>query len=103
PVPLRPHTHPHPLHHALPIYPVYSVAFSPDGPRLVSASDDGTVKVWGPTTDPEAHRLTSPGRVGGVAFSPDGQQLAAASEKGVRDRKSTRLNSSHQISSYAVF
>jgi len=25
---------------------VYSVAFSPDGTKIVSGSDDGTIKVW---------------------------------------------------------
>eukprot|EP00966_Prymnesium_polylepis_P234733 5429588-Prymnesium_polylepis.1 len=27
--------------------PVYSVGFSPDGTRIVSGSDDKSVKVWG--------------------------------------------------------
>ena len=26
--------------------PVYSVAFSPDGTKIVSGSDDRTIKVW---------------------------------------------------------
>eukprot|EP00966_Prymnesium_polylepis_P195254 4526066-Prymnesium_polylepis.1 len=29
------------------IGPVYSVGFSPDGTRIVSGSDDQSVKVWG--------------------------------------------------------
>src|SRR5258708_28500517 len=49
-------------------------------------------------------------RVGGAKISPamaaragDGDIEAAAGERTGRDRKSTRLNSSHQIISYAVF
>src|SRR5207244_10987232 len=36
-------------------------------------------------------------------FAPDGRLLQSWGEPGGRDRKSTRLNSSHQIISYAVF
>jgi WD40 repeat protein len=67
--------------------PVYSVAFSPDGHTLASASDDHTVRLWN-LTDP-AHPTplgppltdhTSP--VYSVAFSPDGHTLASASDDG---------------------
>ncbi len=59
---------------------VYSVAFSADGKRLVSASRDQTVKVWDATSGQET--LTLKGHTGPVwsaAFSADGKWLASAS------------------------
>ena len=60
---------------------VTSVAFSPDGKRIASASSDGTLKVWDATTGeetlkPKGHK----GWVLSVAFSPDGKRIACGSD-----------------------
>jgi WD40 repeat protein len=64
--------------------PVWSVAFSPDGGRLASPCDGGTVKVWDARSGQELltlgkERTNFPHRVTSVAFSPDGSRLAGGS------------------------
>jgi WD40 repeat protein len=57
---------------------VWSVAFSPDGDRLVSGSDDRTMRLWEIKTGKEIMSIDH-GKlmVQAVAFSPDGMQLAS--------------------------
>ena len=60
---------------------VTSVAFSPDGKRIVSGSRDKTVKVWDAATGQELLSLKGhTGEVSSVAFSPDGKRIVSGSE-----------------------
>ncbi len=60
---------------------VSSVAWSPDGKRVATGSDDQTARIWDaasgqPVTPPLSHR----GGVAMVTWSPDGKYIATASE-----------------------
>ena len=56
------------------------MAYSPDGKRIVTAGEDGTVKVWDAATGQELLALKGhTAQVFGVAFSPDGRRIVTGS------------------------
>jgi WD40 repeat protein len=59
---------------------VNSVAFSPDGTRIVSGSSDKSVRVWDASTGAELKVLNGhTSAVYSVAFSPDGTRIVSGS------------------------
>jgi WD40 repeat protein len=54
------------------------VAYSPDGRRIASGSDDATVKIWDEESGHELQTLKGhDGIVYSVAYSPDGRRIAS--------------------------
>ena len=57
---------------------ITSLAFTPDGARLASGSEDLTIKLWDPALGQEVLTLRGGnGHAEGADFSPDGLTLAA--------------------------
>jgi WD40 repeat protein len=60
-----------------------SLAFSPDGSRLLTASADQTMKIWNATTGQRLGALKAQEQIRSLRFAPDGNSVMTASNEGV--------------------
>jgi hypothetical protein len=61
--------------------PVTSVAYSPDGQRIITGSSDKTAKLWDATSGQSVLTFNAHAeRVSSVAFSPDGRHIVTSSD-----------------------
>ena len=58
---------------------VYTAEFSPDGKWIVTASADGTARIWDASTGKLLAELKHENIVGSAHFSPDGKYVVTAS------------------------
>jgi WD40 repeat protein len=59
-----------------------TVAFSSDGQYVLTASRDGTARLWDASSGQEVIRIQLGDDLSAVGYTPDGKYLAAASLEG---------------------
>jgi WD40 repeat protein len=63
---------------------VYALAISDDGKRLLSASLDGTARLWDMRTGDELMQVGHDGPLYAVAFGPDGTVVTGGIDRSIR-------------------
>ena len=72
-------------------YFAWSAVFSPDGKKIVSASEDNTARIWNADTGKELYRIkgvstgigaVASGTLNNAVFSPDGKKVAVVGNLG---------------------
>lgn len=61
---------------------IQDAAFSPDGSRVVTASQDETARIWDAATGRQIAVLRNGGLVKSAAFTPDGSRVLTTSSRG---------------------
>ena len=57
-----------------------SVSFSPDGTKIVSGSDDNSIRIWDTTSSTQIHQLDGHSDyLYSVSLSPDGTKIVSGS------------------------
>jgi len=88
--------------------PQRSAVFSADGKHILTATADGTIRIWDAASDKQLASFAGFGSLNSAAFSPDGTRIVTASDDGAarivdaRTGQVTRLLTPSGSTGYAV-
>ena len=80
--------------------PVIAAAWSPDGQRIASCGNDGTLQVWNPKTGQKLWGADVAAYVFALAWSPDGRRIAAAGSGGTDSIHVLDAATGHELTAF---